>query len=87
MHLTGEADGADVVATKTRLRERLTDTCADAMPPIGRILLAPLWLWLTDWLRGIGDSDDITRCINDQRFGAGGADIESHQVGHDVTFL
>ena len=42
---------------------------------------------LADGLRAIGDGDDLARVVYNQRFGAGGADVESHEVGHGVSFL
>ena len=87
MHLAGRPDGADVLAAQIGIGQCLTNTGAHTIPPIGRILLAPQGFGLADRLWTAGHSNHIPALINNKGFGAGRADVKSHQTGHGISFL
>ena len=80
VHLTGQADAADVC------RVDATDDGADcllgATPPIRGVLFAPERLWGRNGVLGESAGDNGTFAITDDCFGAGRSDIEPDEERH-----
>jgi len=82
MHLSGQAQPRQFVPADAAAPQYLLNALYSSLPPVLGILLRPLGPRGRHGVLDGGALDDTAALIDEQRFGASGADIDAYEVGH-----